>query len=102
MHHNPASAEKDTCALLLQCCDHDGDVATPFETELLGSVLLNQMSQEVYFPIKGCISLQTLQQFESPMTRTGNREASQVMAPPEQVDVCIHKETWLCLFWFVP
>lgn len=61
MSHNTASAEKDTSALLLQCCDHDGDVATFLETELLESLLLNQMSQDVYFPIKGYISLQTLQ-----------------------------------------
>lgn len=60
MCHNQASAE-DTCALLLECCEHDGDVATSLETELLKSVLLYQMSQEVYFPIKGYISLQTFQ-----------------------------------------
>lgn len=61
MCHNPASAEKDTSALLLECCDHDGDAATSLETELLQSVLLHQMSQEVYFPIKGYISRQTFQ-----------------------------------------
>lgn len=32
---------------------------------------------------------------------TENREATQVMASPEQAEVCIHKKPWLCLFQLV-
>lgn len=32
---------------------------------------------------------------------TGSGQHLKVMAPPEQMGACVHKETWLCLFWFV-